>query len=73
MKTWKFDQTDTREVVFRGDKYLLIGNKINGWAMATKEQYENCLTSSAYVYPSGEIVQYGIVIGHEKELKKAKK
>lgn len=55
-----------RPIRFRGRRYLLIGTKKYGAAIATKRQYENGPNSYAHLFPNGHVVRYGYKIGTVK-------
>jgi len=57
------------EVIFKGRECLLIGDRLLGWAIATKEEYENFLPSYAHLFPDGRILRHGVQIGTVKDLR----
>lgn len=56
------------KIKWHGEEYLLIGDLEDGGAIATKEQFENFLPSTAHLFSDGRILQYGIPIGHRSEI-----
>lgn len=60
----------THNILFNEKVYLLIGpedGSMHG-AIATREQYEECLPSFAHLTPNGMIMRYGQQIGTLKDL-----
>lgn len=55
-------------ILFQGKRYLLIGNLEEGGAIATEEQYEQFKKSFAHLFPDGNIVQDGRVIGRKEDI-----
>lgn len=56
------------KIIFHEKEYFLIGNKDEGGAIATKEQYEGGRVSFAHLYPNGEIKRFLNVIGNVHEV-----
>lgn len=55
------------KVKFKGNIYYLIGDLTDA-AIATKEAYENGKASFAHLFPNGNIMQFGRVIGNRNDL-----
>ena len=51
------------KVKWQDRDFLLIGNKEEGGAIATEEQYYNFKDSEAHLFPNGIIRQYGKKVG----------
>lgn len=56
------------KIKWNGQEYFLItsvrdGRRGRNGAIATESQYENFQTSTAHLFPNGEIKQYGEVVG----------
>jgi len=52
-----------QQIRFKGNEYLLIGDKNSGGAIATKEQYETFSMSYAHLMINGKIMKAGATIG----------
>lgn len=61
-------EVDQHRVRFKGQEYLLIGDPFGGFALATRDQFENFEPSFAHVFDDGKIRQFGVVIGDKSEL-----
>lgn len=57
-----------KKIRFQGSEYLLIGDMIEGGAIATIEQYEKGLSSFAFLLRNGSVIQRGKVIGSRDEI-----
>ena len=68
----EFGPCDVYEILFRGKGFLLVGTPESG-AIATHEQYENFLPSTAHLYPNGDIIMWGAKIGDVNEITIVKK
>lgn len=68
----EFGPCDVYEILFKGQEFLLIGTPEAG-AIATQEQYGNFLSSTAHLYPNGDIIMWGAKIGHVSEITIIKK
>lgn len=57
-----------KTIKFQGVDYLLVGDMIDGGAIATIEQYENGRCSFAHMTPDGRIMRFHVTIGHRDEV-----
>ena len=57
------DSVELPHLRFRGSEYVLVGDKENGGAIATVEQYSTGECSFAHLYEDGSIKQFGEIIG----------
>jgi hypothetical protein len=54
-------------IEFQGKRYILDGNMTDG-AITTQEAYDNWDDSYAHLYSDGNILRYGVVIGHRDDI-----
>ena len=53
---------------FRGEEFLLIGSREHGGAIATDAEYENFEVSSFHLCRNGDIMRFGHIVGHAREI-----
>ena len=55
------------KIIFKGEPYLLIGDKNDG-AIATQEQWDNFALNYAHLYDDGKVRRYSSVIGTKEDI-----
>ena len=58
----------TIDIIFKEDKFILVGNLEDGGAIAKREDYENFEMSYAHLFQNGEVKRFGVVIGSRADI-----